>query len=50
MPPLKILKKTGFEWDPQPVRHGVQRSFLKFNPLLLVLLTFKIIYQGQGQH
>ena len=49
MPPLKIFKKTGFEWDSQPLRHGVQKSFLKFNPLL-VLLTFKIIYQGQGQH
>ena len=39
-----LEKKAGFTWNPQPQRHSVQKVFLNFNPLFVVL-TFKIIYK-----
>ena len=31
--PLKVLKKPGFTWNPQPVRHSVRRANSKHNHL-----------------
>ena len=44
-----LLIKTGIVWNPQPLRHSVQRVFFKYNTLL-VLLTLQIKYQGQAEH
>ena len=44
--PNKILqKKTGFAWNPQPLRHSVQRVFFLCNSLF-VLLTLQTICQS----
>ena len=44
--PLKILKKKiDFAWNPEPKRHCLQKVFMKFNSLFLIL-TFQIIYQS----
>ena len=39
-----LKKKTDFTRNPQSQRKSVQKVFLKFNPLFVVL-TFQIIYQ-----
>ena len=39
-----LKEKTGFTWNPQPLRYSVQKVYFKFNPLSVVL-TFQIIYQ-----
>ena len=41
--------KTGISWNPQPLRHSVQRVFFKCNTLF-VMLTLQIKYQGQAEH
>ena len=48
--PLKVLKKkTDLAGIPEPVRHIVQSVLFKSNTLFM-LLTFQLIYQGEGEH
>ena len=48
--PFKLLQiKTGFAWNPQPLRHSVQRELFKCKTVF-VPLTLQRIFQGETEH
>lgn len=46
---MTLRRKTGFTWNPEPLRHSVQMMFFKINPLFLVLTSQKISWREGKQ-